>query len=223
MSDDDSDSSSFGSDSDRSWIMFSPITSSEDEDILDDSAEEGDIQDVPIPPPFHHVDSVSETGSSLTFQQSSSSEAFGYKLCGDNVDKSVKHRYTRSDMCNTASSIHYFHSYAAKNRISTGDLSEAAPSPPTMEAKQIALTLLPSVDDDATICTNIATLISRVLVEHLRFFEHSFDDAVIWHIPHRYSEQMKHKSNVVSIPLNTVKDVALWICLCIRTSCVGSL
>ena len=34
-----------------------------------------------------------------------------FKLCGDNIDKSVKRRYMRCDKGNH--SLHYFHSYAA--------------------------------------------------------------------------------------------------------------
>ena len=36
----------------------------------------------------------------------------GYVLCGDNIDKNVKRRYQRFDQ-----SLHYFHMYAAKNRV----------------------------------------------------------------------------------------------------------
>ena len=49
-----------------------------------------------------------------------------YRLCGDNIDKTVKPRYMRSDTHKTES-IHYFHSYAAANRVDFSDLSERTP------------------------------------------------------------------------------------------------
>ena len=121
-----------------------------------------------------------------------------------------------SDASINVSALHYFHSYTLKNRVSICGLSEAFPVTPTMEAKQIALTLLPSVDDDSTIYNNFVTLVSRVLVEHLPFFKHSFDGVVSWHIPHSFSEQMKCKSDMVSIAVRALKAIVLWICLPIR-------
>ena len=44
------------------------------------------------------------------------------KLCGDNIDKMVKRRYMRSDKGNL--SLHYFHSFAALDRIDVSDLSD---------------------------------------------------------------------------------------------------
>ena len=84
-----------------------------------------------------------------------------------------------------------------------------------MEAKQIVLTLLPSVDDDSTIYKNFVTFVqvSCVRVEHLPFFEHSFNGVVSWHT---HVEQRKHKCDVVSIAVYGLKTIALWIRLPIR-------
>ena len=195
-SDDETDVSSYDSDSDISWPVVSPMTSSDEEDPFDECDEGESIEDVPIPPSTYHIEE-----SSPTQQQSSTTEVPGYRLCGDNVDKSVKHRYMRSDASSNVSSIHYFHSYAAKNRVNTSGLSDAAPDSPAKDQKKIALSLLPSPSDDSIMKENFAIHLSRVLVEHVPFFEHSFDGAVSWHVTYKYSEQMKLKSDMVSIVL----------------------
>lgn len=38
-----------------------------------------------------------------------------FRLCGDNIDKTIRRRFLRSDISNT--SLHYFHSYAVLNRV----------------------------------------------------------------------------------------------------------
>ena len=91
-SDDETDVSSYDSDSDISWPVVSPMTSSDEEDPFDECDEGESIEDVPIPPSTYHIEE-----SSPTQQKSSTTEVPGYRLCGDNVDKSVKHRYMRSD------------------------------------------------------------------------------------------------------------------------------
>lgn len=166
--------------------------------MSDDSDIGDDIEDVPIPPPSYRLDDVSDRASSPN-QEDSSSAPSSYRLCGDNVDKSIKHRYMRSATSGSVSDIHYLHSYAVKNRISTHGLSEASPATPTADAKQLALSLLPSADDDSTISKNFVALVSRVLVDQLPFFEHTFDHVVAWHTPHSFSEQMKAKSDVVGL------------------------
>ena len=61
---------------------------------------------------------------------STSSQWFGYKVVGDNVDKKVKPRHMRSD--NQSKDLHYFHLYAAKDRI---DFSEASEEPPSLRLR----------------------------------------------------------------------------------------
>ena len=120
-----------------------------------------------------------------------------YRLCGDNIDKTVKPRYMRSDSHKTES-IHYFHSYAVANRVDFSDLSERTPPLPSVDLWQLASSLLPSPDDDATMRNNFATHVSRVLVNNIDFFKVTFDGVVDWHIKHQFYEQMSRKSDVVS-------------------------
>jgi len=49
-----------------------------------------------------------------------------YTLCGDNIDKTIKRRYLQTDSNTTATSLHYFHFYAVKDRIDFSDLGEKA-------------------------------------------------------------------------------------------------
>lgn len=43
-------------------------------------------------------------------QEETAKPLYTFKLCGDNIDKTVKRRYMHSDKGNL--SLHYFHSYA---------------------------------------------------------------------------------------------------------------
>lgn len=119
-----------------------------------------------------------------------------YRLCGDNIDKTVKQRYVRTDTTATGS-IHHFHSYAVLDRIDFHGMSETIPATGVTDPHQLALSLLPSPEDDVAMRNNISILISRVLVNNLDFFNLSFDRVVDWHIKHEFFEEMSKKSDVV--------------------------
>ena len=120
-----------------------------------------------------------------------------FRLCGDNIDKTVKRRYIRSDTRKTES-IHYFHSYAVADRIDFSSLSDTVPPIPRVDIAQLATSLLPSQDDDAALRKNFATLVSRILFDNIEFFKLTFDGVIEWHIEHDFYEQMSRKSDVVS-------------------------
>lgn len=124
----------------------------------------------------------------------------GYRICGDNIDKTVRPRYMLSNKGNQ--SLHYFHSYAVLNRIDVSSLSDSPVDVRALKPEIVADTLVPSLSDDTVLKKNMATLVSRVLVSHLKFFEVSCKDAVDWHIQHKFSQEMSQKSTVVSaLPL----------------------
>ena len=50
-----------------------------------------------------------------------------FKLVGDNIDKNVRPRYLRSSIHRTES-LHYFHSYAVRDRIGFNELPHKQPS-----------------------------------------------------------------------------------------------
>ena len=72
----------------------------------------------------------------------SESEWTGFKIGGDNIDKTVKPRHVRVDR--QTSSFHYFHSYAVKDRVNLANQSDSVPDPPTAPD---LLSLLPNNDD----------------------------------------------------------------------------
>ena len=72
-----------------------------------------------------------------------------FKLCGDNIDKSVKRRYMRCDKGNQ--SLHYFHFYAALDRIDLSGLSDEILPGCLPDPEEIASSLLSSVLDDTIV------------------------------------------------------------------------
>lgn len=96
-------------------------------------------------------------------------------------------------------SIHYFHSYAVADRVDFSSLSENVIPTHQRDKKQVALSLLPSPEDDAALRDSIIILISRILFENLQFFKVAFEGVVEWHIKHEYYKEMSKKSIVVSL------------------------
>ncbi len=90
-------------------------------------------------------------------------------------------------------SIHYFHSYAVADRIDFTTLSDQVIPTLQRNAKQVALSLLPTPEDDLAIRENI---ISTILYENINL---CFDGVVDWHIKHQFYDEMSTKSKVVSI------------------------
>ena len=120
----------------------------------------------------------------------------GFRLCGDNLDKSIHRRHLRSDKRNQ--SLHFFHAYAVENRIDVSELSDNCPSiSETTDVSCAAQWILPKSRDDAAIKDNIAVLISRVLYQYFDFFKLSFDRVIQWHIKHKHYTEMSCKSVVV--------------------------
>lgn len=119
-----------------------------------------------------------------------------YKLVGDNIDKSVKARYMRFEGGHNKS-LHYFHYFAVLNRVDFSAYPDVRPDLCLNSPMQIALSLLPSTDDDITLKHLFMTHISRVLCTHIPFFKSTFEDVVEWHIVHRYYGEMSTKSQVV--------------------------
>ncbi len=83
-----------------------------------------------------------------------------FRICGDNIDKTARPRFLRSDRKNE--SLHYFHSYAVQNRVNVSSLSDLM-KPNTSTPENIAQAIFPSKNDDKCLRQNIAVLISRVL------------------------------------------------------------
>ena len=125
------------------------------------------------------------------------------KLVGDNLDKEVVPREMRSD--HQKQSLHYFHTYAVKDRI---DLSEVSDQKVQPDLQSIQLTeLLPTGNDEVILRRNFTILICHVLVKHMQYFA-QFNKAIDRHIQHDFSSQMSQKSEVVS-------EVCVCVCVCV--------
>ena len=97
-----------------------------------------------------------------------------YHVCGDNIDKGIKSRYMRVGKDKPQD----FHSYAVADRLDFTSLSDQVIPTRRSDVKQIALSLLPTTEDDQALRHNIiCVLMSRILYQHCDFFNLSFDRA----------------------------------------------
>ena len=119
-------------------------------------------------------------------------------------------RYMRSDHFQNRS-LHYFNSFAVKDRIPLSQLMVYNPAAQSQSC-HIAESILPSVADDVAITKGLSTLVSRILTKNVPFFNMSFSDVIDWHMPHQFSEEMSKPSEVVRT-LEQHKQ-----CLVIRTA-----
>lgn len=115
-----------------------------------------------------------------------------FKIVGDNIDKNIRPREMRVD--NQTQSLHFFHSYAVRDRV---DLSTFSSDVNVPDVSNIKLeSLLPSPNDEHILKKNLAVLMGRVLIKHLPFFK-TFGSGLERHIQHEYSVEMARKSEVV--------------------------
>ncbi len=117
-------------------------------------------------------------------------------MCGDNIDKGIKPRYMR--VRDKPQEIHYFHSYAVADHVDLTSLKDQVIPTQQTDAKQVAISLLPTAEDDKALKQNICELMSRIWYQHCDFFKLSFDGVINWHIKHDYWNEMSSKSAMVS-------------------------
>lgn len=161
---------------------------------------ESDLDSSLSPPsPVPSVLTFTESSSAVDIDEflgplesSSSTRLPTYKLVGDNIDKNVRPREMRSD--NQTRSLHYFHTYALRDRLDLSDVSNKAPA--TDIAHMQVEALLPSASDKATMIKHFSILIARVLSKYIPYFEKL--KCLERHIRHEFSNQMSKKSEVVS-------------------------
>ena len=117
---------------------------------------------------------------------------YGYKLVGDNLDKTIKPRDMRVD--HLPQSLHYFNVYAVLDRI---DFSSLSCDTSIIDVAEIDINMfLPSADDMELMITSFSILISSLLIEHIPAL-HEYSSCVPAHIDHKYSREMSAKSHVV--------------------------
>lgn len=79
----------------------------------------------------------SQASTTTLIQHQYKHKMLTYKLVGDNIDKEVRPRQMRSD--HQTRYVHYFHTYALRDRIDLSAISDQAPS---VEISSIDLTKL---------------------------------------------------------------------------------
>lgn len=109
------------------------------------------------------------------------------------MNKSIRPRHESSDIHTNA--IHYFHSFAVKDRV---DMSSFSDNPSLCDNNDTnVFVLLPSENDNISMRKNVTVIISRLLRKHFKFFKDNVGP-ILHHIPHKYSQEMPQKSHVVS-------------------------
>ena len=133
------------------------------------------------------------SNSSFSYESPSEIIPFTYKLVGDNIDKNVRPRQMRSDVQNR--SLHYFHSYAVRDRVYMSQFSN------DIEVRDTASInlqeVLPTCKDEEILRKNFAILVGRTLVKYIPCLAQHGNE-LGKHIPHEFSKEMSQKSEVVS-------------------------
>lgn len=118
-----------------------------------------------------------------------------YILQGDNCDTTVRVRDMRSE--NQNKSLHYFNTYAAKDRQHFYKMDSTSNSKSSDLRSAPLSTFLPTMEDCKAIRDNYIFPVAKVLVEHLKFL-HPLKKCVPCHVTHKYSLEMSRKSEIVS-------------------------
>ena len=146
------------------------------------------------------INSVPDVSSAPTLQIRTPS----FKLVGDNVDKTVR---PREETLETHSkSLHYFHSFAVRDRCDITGLADD-PSLPDMDNINVDL-VLPTAADHISLKKNMTVLMTRMIHRRMKFFNENVK--VERHIAHCFSKEMSQKSEVVSLEL-TIDDCLLYL------------
>eukprot|EP00731_Ephydatia_muelleri_P005134 Em0002g1310a len=138
--------------------------------------------------------SMSENHTPVQFLDGSTPPWFGFRLVGDNIDKSIKPRDMR--LSNQSNLLHYFNVYAVRDRIDFHDLEGTAQliDPGAVDFSKF----FPTAGDGSVLLANFQVLMMRILAQHIPGVQDLSVD-VKDHIDHQYSKEMCRKSEVVPI------------------------
>lgn len=141
--------------------------------------------------------SISEENMDLmkeVINKCKSSSPAKYQIIGDNVDMFIKIKHQSNKSPNK--SIHWFHMNAVKDRVVAVNLTDDKPIGSIHNLQPGDF--LPSVKDNEDLLHDFIPLFARVLIDKIPAFS-AFKDVVVRHIPHKYSDVMKEKSEQVMI------------------------
>ena len=97
---------------------------------------------------------VTHTNTASATSHPIEGSCYGFAIVGDNIDKNVRPSFQRED--SKTQSLHYFHSYAVKNRVDISSLSDT-PSSSMISPDKI----LPSAMDFQALIKDFQVLVSR--------------------------------------------------------------
>ena len=138
-----------------------------------------------------------EPESNVVSQESMCASSWnGFKIVGDNLDKHVTPHFIR--ISRQSQSLHYFNSFTVKNRV---DLTSFSSFKPIININVNTADILPSSEVHSQVLGNITILVARILVDNMAVFKLYFDDGVVRHIHHKYTNEMSNKSEVVRLIL----------------------
>ena len=181
---------------------FSPLS------VVDspESSPSHSLVDQEHPHTTNNTQDLQQNGGNNSIEQNSN-QVKGVKIVGDNIDKSVKPRFMRSDHQNK--SLHYFHCYAVRDRfdLSMPDEYPDIPDQPKLED------LLPSESDISKMKAYFAIHVARTLCKYMSYFTEDFSDVIPEHLEHVMSSQMSLKSDVVSDFIRLEYFLALLLCI----------
>jgi hypothetical protein len=125
----------------------------------------------------------------LTFHLHNAVPSFGFVF--DNVQISVHASHHSRDTSNKF--LIWTNAYAVRHRVQPPPASAN-----TVPALDIPIaTFLPCHDTQLSIQRRVDTIIKRILVKHVPYFEEC-KSKIEWHIPHQYSEASAKQSEIVS-------------------------
>ena len=113
-----------------------------------------------------------------------------YCVVIDNFDLRVEAADMTSD--SQTKDIHWCNHSVILDRVSALDSADDRPIAEILDVPNA--TFIPNVSDHCNLIKDYTVLISRVFVEHFANFQHMFKDVVSSHIQHKYSSEMKKKS-----------------------------
>ena len=116
-----------------------------------------------------------------------------WKIVGDNLDLTVRVREMRLD--NRDKSLHFFHYFAVKDRISSSHLSRYQPQ--CLATSLPPSAFYPSADDYTRLCDNFVVHLARIAVGKFAAFKF-LKECVPIHLLHRYSNEVSKPSHIVS-------------------------
>lgn len=122
-------------------------------------------------------------------------KADGYQICFDNLNIQRKARHQTSKKLNPRYDL--IHGVAFKDRVNVEDLSD---DEPTLEMEKVGFDLwLLSQDQKQAIYATVTEIVKRILCRQMKCFREHYNHLAMCHIPHKYVDQMKRKSTIVSI------------------------